>query len=226
MNILFGLFEIIIVSLVLLLFYRVFRKDGLFIFIGFMAILLGIMMFKLYDFALFPINYGLPFIMGIFIASNIIIQRYGIDEVKKIICYFIFPYVSALLVICLGSLILFSEYNSISSLAYDNLYGYNLGNFRCFIGGCLSIGFMLYLNGEVYYYIRRSKNMVILSNLGSILIVQFIESIIFVFIAYLGMVDFLVIFGMIIVRYLLKIVIGLIILSTTYVLVSKRGRKV
>ena len=71
MNILFILFETILVCLLLLLFYKVFKKDGLFIFIGFMSILLGIMMFKLYDFALFPINYGLPFIMGIFTASNI-----------------------------------------------------------------------------------------------------------------------------------------------------------
>ncbi len=226
MNILFGLFEIIIVSLILLLFYRVFKKDGLFIFIGFMGILLGIMMFKLYDFALFPVNFGLPFIMGIFIASNIIVQRYGIDEVKKIICYFIIPYISALLVVCLGSLILSSEYNNISSLAYDSLYGYNLGNFRCFIGGLLSIGFMLYLNGEVYYYIRRSKNKLFLSNIGSILIVQFIESVLFILIAYLGTIDFLVIFGMIIIRYLLKVVIGIVILGATYVFVSKRGRKV
>ena len=224
MNILFILFETILVCLLLLLFYKVFKKDGLFIFIGFMSILLGIMMFKLYDFALFPINYGLPFIMGIFTASNIIIQRFGIDEVKKIICYFASSYIMVMIIICLGSLVLPSEYNNLSSLAFDSLFGYNLSNFRCFVGGLLSIGFMLYLNGEVYYYIRKSKNKLFLSNLGSILIIQFIESIIFVFIAYLGEFDFLVTFGMIIVRYLLKVVIGFILLTATYLLVNKRGR--
>lgn len=224
MNILFILFETILVCLLLLLFYKVFKKDGLFIFIGFMSILLGIMMFKLYDFALFPINYGLPFIMGIFTASNIIIQRFGIDEVKKIICYFASSYIMVMIIICLGSLALPSEYNNLSSLAFDSLFGYNLSNFRCFIGGLLSIGFMLYLNGEVYYYIRRSKNKLFLSNLGSILIIQFIESIIFVFIAYLGEFDFLVTFGMIIVRYLLKVVIGFILLTATYLLVNRRGK--
>ena len=224
MNILFILFETILVCLLLLLFYKVFKKDGLFIFIGFMSILLGIMMFKLYDFALFPINYGLPFIMGIFTASNIIIQRFGIDEVKKIICYFAASYIMVMIIICLGSLVLPSEYNNLSSLAFDSLFGYNLSNFRCFIGGLLSIGFMLYLNGEVYYYIRKSKNKLFLSNLGSILIIQFIESIIFVFIAYLGEFDFLVTFGMIIVRYLLKVVIGFILLTATYLLVNRRGK--
>lgn len=224
MNILFILFETILVCLLLLLFYKVFKKDGLFIFIGFMSILLGIMMFKLYDFALFPINYGLPFIMGIFTASNIIIQRFGIDEVKKIICYFAVSYIVVMIIICLGSLVLPSEYNNLSSLAFDSLFGYNLSNFRCFVGGLLSIGFMLYLNGEVYYYIRKSKNKLFLSNLGSILIIQFIESIIFVFIAYLGEFDFLVTFGMIIVRYLLKVVIGFILLTATYLLVNRRGK--
>lgn len=224
MNILFILFETILVCLLLLLFYKVFKKDGLFIFIGFMSILLGIMMFKLYDFALFPINYGLPFIMGIFTASNIIIQRFGIDEVKKIICYFAASYIMVMIIICIGSLVLPSEYNNLSSLAFDSLFGYNLSNFRCFVGGLLSIGFMLYLNGEVYYYIRKSKNKLFLSNLGSILIIQFIESIIFVFIAYLGEFDFLVTFGMIIVRYLLKVVIGFILLTATYLLVNRRGK--
>ena len=129
-----------------------------------------------------------------------------------------------MIIICLGSLALPSEYNNLSSLAFDSLFGYNLSNFRCFIGGLLSIGFMLYLNGEVYYYIRRSKNKLFLSNLGSILIIQFIESIIFVFISYLGEFDFLVNFGMIIGRYLLKVIIGFILLIATHLLVNKRGR--
>lgn len=224
MNILFVLFETILVFLILLLFYKVFKKDGLFIFIGFMSMMLAITMFKLYDFALFPINYGLPFIMGIFTASNIIIQRFGLDEIKKIIYYFVVSYTIVMVIISLGSLILPSEYNSISSLAFDSLFGYNLNNFRCFIGGLLSIGFMLYLNGEVYYYIRRSKNKLFLSNLGSILIIQFIESFVFIFIAYLGEFDFLVIFGMIIVRYLFKVGIGFILLTATYLLVNRRGK--
>ena len=46
MNILFILFETILVCLLLLLFYKVFKKDGLFIFIGFMSILLGTMGFR------------------------------------------------------------------------------------------------------------------------------------------------------------------------------------
>ena len=107
---------------------------------------------------------------------------------------------------------------------FNSLFGYGLINLRCFIGGLLSIGFMLYLNGEVYYYIRRSKNKLLLSNIGSILIIQFIESIIFICVAYLGEYDFLIIFGMIIIRYLIKVIIGMVGLVIVYLLVNRRGK--
>lgn len=224
MNLLYMLIEIIFVYFILVLFCKIGKKDGLFLYIGFMAALLGIVMFKLYDFTLFPANYGLPLIMGIFTANNIIIQRFGLDEIKKIISYYIIPYVMVMIVICLGSLITSSDYNVIANNCFNNLFGYNLINLRCFIGGLLSIGFMLYLNGEIYYYIRRSKNKLLLSNIGSILIIQFIESVIFISIAYLGEYDFLVIFGMIIIRYLIKVIIGMVGLFIVFLLVNRRGK--
>ena len=91
MNLLYMLIEIIFVYFILVLFYKFGKKDGLLLYIGFMAALLGVVMFKLYDFTLFPVNYGLPLIMGIFTANNIIIQRFGLDEIKKIISYYVVP---------------------------------------------------------------------------------------------------------------------------------------
>lgn len=222
MNYVYILMETVLVYLILLLFYKIGKKDGLFIYIGFMAVFLGIMMFKLCDFVGFPVSYGIPLIMGIFTANNVIIHRFGLDEIKRIIGYFVIPYCLAILVICMGSLITSSDYNIVTNNSFDSLFGYDLVNFRCFIGGLLSIGFMLYLNGEVYYYIRRSKNKLLLSNIGSMLIIQFIESIIFVFVAYLGEYDFLIIFGMLIIRYLLKVIVGLIGLIIVYLLVNRR----
>ena len=211
MNLLYMLIEIIFVYFILVLFYKFGKKDGLFLYIGFMAALLGVVMFKLYDFTLFPVNYGLPLIMGIFTANNIIIQRFGLDEIKKIISYYVVPYVMVMIIICLGSLVTSSDYNIMTNNCFNSLFGYGLINLRCFISGLLSIGFMLYLNGEVYYYIRRSKN-------------QFIESIIFICVAYLGEYDFLIIFGMIIIRYLIKVIIGMVGLVIVYLLVNRRGK--
>lgn len=224
MNYLYLLVEIILVFLLMVLFYKYGKKDGLFLYIGLMASIFSVIMFKTIDILSFQINLGLPIIMGIFMANNVIIQRYGLDEIKRIIYTFVFSYVFTIVILGLISLINPSDYNMGSSNSFDELFGYNLGNLRCFIGGLLSIGFMLWCNGEIYYYIRRSRNKLIFSNIGSILIVQFMESIIFVLISYLGLYDSILIFGMIVIRYLLKVIIGVFGLFPVYLVVKMKDK--
>lgn len=224
MNYLYLLIEVIIVFFLMILFYRVGKKEGLFIYIALMSSILSIVMFKVFDILSFQINFGLPIIMGIFTANNIIIQRYGLDEIKRIIYTFGFSYILTMIIMNLVSLMTSSEYNIISNNSFDQLFGYNLVNLRCFVGGFISIGFMLWFNGEVYYYIRRDKNKLIFSNIGSILIIQFIESMIFVVICYLGLYDIILIFGMIVIRYLLKVVIGVVGLLPVYLLVKMKDK--
>lgn len=224
MNYLYLLVEIILVFLLMILFYKYGKKNGLFLYIGLMASILSVVMFKMIDILSFQINLGLPIVMGIFMANNVIIQRYGLDEIKRIIYTFVFSYILTIVILSLISLISPSEYNVISSNSFDELFGYNLGNLRCFVGGLLSIGFMLWCNGEIYYYIRRSKNKLIFSNIGSILIVQFIESMIFVLISYLGLYDIILIFGMIVIRYLVKVIIGVFGLFPVYLVVKMKDK--
>ena len=221
MNYLYLLLESIIVFLLLIIFYKKGKKDGLFLYIGFITSLLGIMMFKLSDFLSFPVNYGLPMVMGIFIANNIIIQKFGLDEIKKIIYTFGISFITTLAVICLCSMVTSSEYDLVTNKAFNGIFGYDLVNVRSFIGLLLSIGFMLWYNGEIYYYIRKSKNNLVFSNIGSILIIQFVESVIFVVISFSGMYDGIMIFGMIVIRYLIKVVIGVIGLVPV-ILINKR----
>ena len=224
MNYLYLLIEVIIVFLLMILFYRVGKKEGLFIYIALMSSILSIVRFKVFDILSFQINFGLPIIMGIFTANNIIIQRYGLDEIKRIIYTFGFSYIFTMIIMNLVSLMTSSEYNIISNNSFDQLFEYNLVNLRCFVGGLISIGLMLWFNGEVYYYIRRDKNKLIFSNIGSILIIQFIESMIFVVICYLGLYDIILIFGMIVIRYLLKVVIGVVGLLPVYLLVKMKDK--
>ena len=210
MNYIYILIEVVLVFLLMIISYKFGKKDGLFTYLGFMASMVGIVIFKSIDILSFEIDLAIPLLMGIFIVSNIIVQKYGIDEIKRIIKIFIFPYLITTVILCLTSLMTGSEFNLLSNNIYDSLFGYNLDNLRLLVSAFLSIGFMLWYNAYVYYYIRKSKNKYIFSNTGSILIVQFIESIIFVLIAYVGIFDFNMLFGMIVVRYLVKVVIGVI----------------
>ena len=210
MNYIYLLLEVILVFFLMILFYKFGKKDGLFLYIGFMAAVISTIMFKSIDILSFEVDLGIPVLMGIFVCSNIIIQRYGIDEINGIIKSFVVPYIFTIVILCLTSLVNSSEYNLATNDVFDSLFGYNLDNLRLFVSGLLSIGFMLWYNAYVYYYIRKNKNKYLFSNMGSILIVQFIESIIFVLISYVGSFDFTMIFGMIVIRYLLKVVIGCI----------------
>ena len=210
MNCLYLLIENVFILLLMILFYKLGKKDGLFNYIGFMSSLLSVIMFKSIDMLSFEVDLGIPVLMALFVCSNIIVQRYGIDEIKKIIKSFVFPYIFTIIILSLTSLIGTSEYNLTTNNAFDSLFGYNLENLRLIVSGLLSVGFMLWYNAYVYYYIRKNKNKYLFSNIGSMLIIQFIESIIFVFIAYIGTFDISVLFGMIVIRYLLKIVIGFI----------------
>lgn len=210
MNYIYLLIEVIFVFLLMILFYKVGKKDGLFNYIGFMSSVLSVIMFKSIDILSFEVDLGIPVLMAIFVCNNVIIQRYGIDEIKKNIKCFVIPYLLTTIIFTLTSSIGSSEYNLTTNNAFNNLFGYNLDSLRLVVSGLLSIGFMLWYNSYIYYYIRKNKNQYLFSNIGSMLIIQFIESIIFVFIAYIGSFDINMLFGMIVIRYLFKVVIGFI----------------
>ncbi len=210
MNYIYIGIEIVLVFVLMILFYKFGKKDGLFTYIGFMSSILSIIMFKSIDILSFEVDFGISIVMAIFLCCNIIIQKYGTDEIKKIIKSFVFPYFLTFIILALTSLICSSEYNIITNNAFDSLFGYNLSNLRLVVSALLSIGFMLWYNTYVYDYIRKSKNKYYQSNIGSMLIVQFIESIIFVLIAYVGSFEVNMLFGMIVIRYLFKVVVGTI----------------
>ena len=122
------------------------------------------------------------------------------------------------------SLYLGSGYEVNINSVFDGLFGYSIGSFRIFIGGFISLIFMLWCNSYIYYYVRRSKNILWFSNITSSLIVQMLESIIFVLLGYLGDVSFTLIFGMIVIRYLIKIVISVIGLVPVYMIVKMKDK--
>jgi len=222
MNYIYLLMEVILTFLLMVLFYKFGKKDGLFLYIGFMASILSLIMFKSIDILSFEVDLGIPVLMGMFVCGNIIVQRYGIDEIKRIIKAFVIPYIITIVILSLTSLICASEYNLTTNDAFNSLFGYNLENLRLMVSGLLSIGFMLWYNAYLYHYIRKNKNKFLFSNIGSMLIIQFMESIIFVLISYIGVFDFNVIFGMIVIRYLLKVVIGVISLLPISVILKMK----
>ncbi len=224
MNYIILLLESLLVCCMMILFYKQGKKRGLYLCVAIMASILCVTSFKLVDILGFQVNLGLPLVSGIFISSNIIVQKYGLDEVKKIIITFLMSSILVFLFINLTGVISRSEYNLVSNLAYDNLFAYNLSNLRIFVGGILSTSLMLYYNSYIYYYIRRSKNRLLFSNIGSMLIIQFIESTIFIILSYTFIYSSTELFGMIVIRYLIKVIVGLVGLLPVYVIVKMKDK--
>lgn len=225
MNYLYLLLETFAVMSLMLILYVAYKKNGLYFFIAIFSSLFSIVIGRHVEIMSFDVNVGIALIMGIFICSNIIIQRFGIDEVKKIVLTFIFSYVISFLFTFLVSYINCSDYNLLSNYYYDEVFGYNFGFFRIFMVGLLVIPLILIMNSYIYYFYRRTQNKLWLSNILSLFITQFIHSILFVLFAYIGSYNAFNLFGMILVRYLVMIIIGIIGLLPVYVIVKmKDGR--
>ncbi len=223
MNLVYMFLEIIFTFFLLFMFYKIWKKDGLYLYLSLLSAILSVVIFEVIDLFSFQINLGIPIVMGIFIVNNIIIQRFGIDEVRRIMLTTGISYVMPSVILSLLTLCSDSGYTLISNALFNGLFGYNVFDIRTFIGG-FSIVFMLWVNSYFYYYIRRSKNVLWVSNVVSSLIIQMLESIIFVVIAYLGDYSFPLIFGMIVIRYLCKIIISLMGIIPIYMIVKMRDR--
>ena len=58
------------------IFYKVGKKNGLYLYMVLMSSIASIIMFKTIDLFSFQVNLGIPIIMGLFICNNIITTTY------------------------------------------------------------------------------------------------------------------------------------------------------
>ncbi len=220
MNILYLVLAILLIFLLMVIFYKFWKKDGLYLYICLMSSILSIILIGSIDILSFQVSIGIPVIMGLFICSNIIIQRYGLDEVKRILYTFGLSYIITFIVVSLVSLTFIKDYNISSNDIYDLLFGYNFNNFRCIISNFISIMIMIWIGSGIYYSLRKSKNILVISNVITAFVISFIESLIFVLIAHIGNFSGIELFGMISIRYIFEIVVAIIGLIPVYILVK------
>ena len=216
MNYIVLITEILLTFFLIFLAYKMGKKDGLYLGIWLFSSILCVMLFKMINMFDFDVNMGIPFIVGILLLNNIIIHRYGFDETTRILRTFGIAYILTYMVIMITTLTIGSKYNLASNDSYNLLFGYDLSNIRYFVGGLLSIGMIIWMGSNVYN--------IIFNNVGSILVVLFIESIIFVSIAHIGNYTVVELFGMIVIRYLIEVVIGLLGLIPVYLIVKRKDK--
>lgn len=223
MNILFVGFEVFFIFLILVLFYKCGKKDALYMFICLISSILGMILIGTIDIFSFQVSIGIPFIMGIFICSNIIVQKYGIDETKKILCIFSLSYIISVIVVGLLSFTSNNVIDISSNEIFDNLFGYALINVRCIISNFFSMIIMLWISTNIYYSFRKGKNILLISNVVTAFVVAFVESLIFILISYTGSFDVVELFGMLVVRYVFEVIVSIIGLIPVFIIVKFIG---
>ena len=206
MNLIYLMIEVILCYMTIIIMYQKKHKEGLYLYTIVGLILSNIMVLKRTEILSLEIALGFTIYASIFIASNIIVQKYGPEEIKKLLLALLISTIVSSLIIFLTTLIDGSTSLSLMNITFD----YTFNNIRLIIANSLSILIILWFNAILYHQIRRIKNKIIISNILTSIIVSFMSTVIFGFIAYLGLVNIKELSILILIRYLIILIIELI----------------
>ena len=194
--------------------YKHYKTIGLYTYVIVGLILSSLMSLKtitLYD---FDLNLGIIPFVTIFTSSNILIQKNGSDSTKQLILTLSTTFLISFVIIYLINLMNPSNINLFTNASFDNIFNNSL---RIYFANFVTILYSLLLNSKLYYYLKKMKNNILISNLFSTIIIQFIASIIFGLIAYTFIKEPIDIIKIIMIRYLVSLITGLIGTISIYV---------
>lgn len=206
-NIILILIEVIICYTSLLILYKKYRTDGIYVY-GIIATFTScIMSLKQIDLMGVSVPIGFGVTTTLIVAGNLITQKRGPEELKTYISLIL---ITALISCCflnLSGLMKSSKYNEIANKSYDSIFKYNL---RVYFGLIISIILSSYLGSKLYYLLKRVQNKIVISNIFSIIIIELLENTTFVLIAYLFEYEIIDLMLCIVFRYMIKTIIGLL----------------
>lgn len=210
--------ELIICTVAIIILYKKYHLVGLYAYTIVSIILSCMMSFKMITIYNYDMNLGIIPLVTIFIVSNIIIQKNGPDETKKHLLLTVGILVISYIILLLIKQMSASRIGLFTSASYNNIFDNSL---RIIFANAVTILYSLILNNKLYYYLKRMKNSIIISNIFSIIIIQFIASILFGVIAYTFIKEPIDIIKIIMIRYLVSLVVGLVgtivIITTKYI---------
>ena len=90
MNIILGIFSIVITFSLTVLAEKLFKKEGLYVWISIAVIIANIIICKNIDISIFKVNLGNILFASSFLATDIMSEKYGVEESKKAIIIAVF----------------------------------------------------------------------------------------------------------------------------------------
>ena len=206
-NLILIILEVIICYTALILLFKKYKTDGIYIYSIIAMVIASIMNLKKISIMGVPIPLGFGITTSILIGINIIIQRRGKEEIKPWVILIIVMSIISYITIYLASLMTNSNYNLLANMSFNSIFNQSI---RVYIALMISLIITILLDSNLYYIVKKAKNKIILSNIFTIIIAEFFENIIFVVIAYLFEYEAIDLFLCIILRYIIKTLIGII----------------
>lgn len=210
--------ELIVCIIAIVILYKNYHLVGLYAYTIASIILSCMMSFKMITIYNYDMNLGIIPLVTIFIVANIIIQKIGPEETKKHLLLTVTVLTVSYLILLLIKQMTASKIGLFASASYNNIFDNSL---RIIFANIVTILYSLILNNKLYYYLKRMKNSIIISNIFSTIIIQFIASILFGIIAYTFVKEPIDIVKIIMIRYLVSLVVGLAgtlaIITTKYI---------
>ena len=205
-NIILIIIEVVISYTLLSVLSKKYKTDGIYVYAIIATIISSIMNLKTISIMEVSIPIGFGITTSLLIGANIIIQKRGKEDLKMYFLLIILSFIISYIFINISVKLDNSNYNLLSNISYNNIFKNNL---RMYIAIIISIIFSIWLDSNLYYIIKKLKNKIIFSNIFSIIIVEFFENIVFVLIAFLLEKEPIDLFLCIIIRYIIKTIIGL-----------------
>jgi len=212
------LFAIVNFSLILVV-YKLFGKNGLFAWIAMGSVLANIQVTKTVE--LFGLTATLGNIMygTLFLVTDSLNEKYGLKDAKKAVYIGFFTLISMVVIMQLA--LLFEPHSDdfahgALSTIFEVMPRIALGSITAYL---ISQLFDVHLFQKIKALYHTDKQLYI-RNMGSTIASQFLDTLIFVPIAFLGLYPFEVVVSIFITTYIIKLIVAL--LDTPFVYLIKR----
>ena len=199
--------ESLVALTVLVILSKKYKTDGIYVFgivATFLACIIGLKKISIMDISV-PIGFGTT--TALIIGGNIITQKKGPSALGTYLILILITFLVSCCFINLSVLLKESQYNYFANMSYNNIFALNI---KYYIGLIISLILSIFISSKLYYLLKKTQNKIILSNLFAIIIVEFIENIVFVVITYFNEYDLVNIALCIVFRYTIKTIIGIV----------------
>ncbi len=223
MNILLGVISIFITFTLVVIIERLFKKEGLFVWIGISTIIANILVCKSVDFLGFTTSLGNVMFASTFLATDILCEKYSARESRKAIMLGV---ISQLIFVATTQLALayIPSSEDLSHNAMTELFSINL---RVSIASVsmyfISNMFDIYLFESIK---KKYPNKLWLRNNASTIISNCLENYVFSILAFLGIFEIQTIFEIATVASIIEMFIALVDTPFLYLAKSKIGQSI